>query len=82
MELYFTRHARNRMRLYDIGQEEVRAALEHAEEVTAGPFGRQHAWKREVHGQWLRVTFRDEPARRIVITVTPKQKFAGEANAH
>jgi len=82
MELYFTRHARNRMRLYEISQEEVRAALEHAEEVTAGAFGRQHAWKRGVHGRWLRVTFRDEPARRIVITVTPKQKFAGGANAH
>jgi plasmid stabilization system protein ParE len=35
-----------------------------------------------VHGQWLRVTFRDEAERRIVITVTPKQKFAGGANAH
>ncbi len=82
MELYFTRHARNRMRLYEISQEEVREVLDHSEEVTAGAFGRQHAWKRGVHGRWLRVTFRDEPARRIVITVTPKQKFAGGANAH
>ncbi|MDA2923341.1 DUF4258 domain-containing protein [Acidobacteria bacterium AH-259-L09] len=39
MELYFTRHARNRMRLYEIRQEEVPEVLEHAEKVTAGAFG-------------------------------------------
>ncbi len=68
MELYFTRHARNRMRLYEILPEEVRAALEHADEVPAGAFGRKHAWKRGAHGLWLRVTFRDEPARRIALS--------------
>ena len=82
MEVYVTRHARNRMRLYEIAEEEMRAALADHEQVTAGAFGRQHAWKPRVHGGWLRVTFKDEGIRRVVITVTPKREFTGGRHAH
>ena len=75
MEVYLTRHARNRMRLYDIPLEEVEALLEHPDQVTVGAFGRQHVWKRREPGGWLRVIFKDEGVRRMVITVTPKRQF-------
>lgn len=77
-----TRHARNRMRLYDIALEEVEAALKDPEQVTAGAFGRRHAWKPAVQGGWLRVTFTDEGSRRVVITVTPKRHEPGGRDAH
>ncbi len=65
------------MRLYDVAEESVRAALGDPERITVGTFGSEHAWKRVGEERWLRVTFRDEGARRIVITVTPKRKLAG-----
>ena len=82
MEVYFTRHARNRMRLYEITEEDVRAALADPEQVTAGAFERQHAWKRRAQGSWVRVTFKDEGIRRVVITVTPKRESPGGSHAH
>lgn len=78
-----TRHARNRMRLYEITEQAVRAAATHPEEVSAAALGRQHAWRREgTAGRWLRVTFRDEGTRRVVITVTPKRHSPGGSHAH
>jgi len=82
MEVFFTRHARNRMRLYEIAEEDVRTALADPAEVTVGAFGRQHAWKRRAQGSWLRVTFKDEGIRRVVITVTPKREVTGGRHAH
>lgn len=52
VEPYCTRHARNRMRLYEITVEEVGATLVTPEQVTAGAFGRQHAWKQWAQGKW------------------------------
>jgi hypothetical protein len=72
MEFHFTRHARNRMRLYDIPEQVVRKTLEHPEQLTEGSFGCRHAWTFTGGNQWLRITFKDEGTRRVVITVTPK----------
>ena len=82
MDVYLTRHARNRMRLYDITVEEVQRVLANPERVLGGAFERQHAWKRRAHGSWLRVTFKDEGTRRVVITVTPKRHLAGGPHAY
>lgn len=73
MEVYLTRHARNRMRLYEIGEETVREAPARPDDITMGEFGCRHAWKQGVGNVWLRVTCVDEGARRVVITVTPKR---------
>ncbi len=61
--MHFTRHARNRMRLYDVAEESVRAALADPERITVGTFESEHAWKRVGEERRLRVTFRDEGAR-------------------
>ena len=82
MEVYLTRHARNRMRLYAIEHGEVEETVVRPEHVVLGEFGRQHAWKRRAQGAWLRVTFKDEAHRRIVITVTPKLEAPGGHHAH
>ncbi|MDP3722373.1 MAG: hypothetical protein Q8R91_02615 [Candidatus Omnitrophota bacterium] len=82
MEVYVTRHARNRMRLYEIPHDMVERALEQPDDVTTGMLGASHAWKRVAPRTWLRVTFTTEGARRIVITVTPKSQPPGGPHAH
>lgn len=77
-----TRHARNRMRLYDVAMDDVREALQHPDQVLPGSAEYRHAWRRSSRGGWLRVTFTDEGARRVVITVTPKRTFSGGIDAH
>jgi len=81
MEVYLTRHAKNRMRLYEITAEEIHVTLREPDQVTEGAYGRRQAWKRGPHGQWLRVTFVDEGTRRIVITITPTRQGPGGAHA-
>jgi len=70
------------MRMYEISEEEVKAVLEHPDHLTGGAFGREHAWRRTAQGRWLRVTFRNEGERHIVVTVTPKRRFSGGTDAH
>jgi len=82
MGVHITRHARNRMRLYEVTEDGVRAALTNPEQVIAGAFGAQQAWKRGAQGTWLRVTFKDEGTRRVVITVTPKRLGPGGRDVH
>ena len=54
--VYLTRHARNRMRLYDVPEGEVEAAVGHPSHLISGQYGRQHAWAPRTQGGWLRVT--------------------------
>lgn len=82
MELYLTRHARNRMRLYAIPIEQVQRALTDPDHVIPGSFERRNAWKQLAQDRWLRITFRDEGSRRVVITVTPKGEPPGGHDAH
>jgi hypothetical protein len=82
MELCFTRHARNRMRLYGIALQEVESTVKHPQQLMEAAFGAHQAWKPRSVGGWLRVTFKDEGARRIVITVTPKRAPPGGRHAN
>ncbi|MBI4354340.1 MAG: DUF4258 domain-containing protein [Candidatus Omnitrophica bacterium] len=82
MEVYFTRHARNRMRLYDISEADVMTSVTQPERVTTASLGDRHAWKHIEGNRWLRVTFKDEGGRRLVITVTPKRHAPGGTHAH
>ena len=70
--IYYTRHARNRMRLYGVEREAVEAALTQPALRQPSERGKEHAWKTVGAGIVLRVTFVEEAARYVVITVTPK----------
>lgn len=68
-----TRHARNRMRLWQLTETEVTEALRHPEQVTPSSHGQRHAWKQTAQG-WLRVTYAEEDETFIVITVTVRRR--------
>lgn len=70
------------MRLYEITAAEVDKTLGSPDQMTPGALGREHAWRQQGPGRWLRVTFVDEADRRVVITVTPKRAFRGGPDAH
>lgn len=65
----FTRHARHRMRLYRLTDDEVINALTQPDRLTPTGHGEQHAWKQIPTG-WLRITFAEEHQDEVVITVT------------
>jgi Domain of unknown function (DUF4258) len=74
----FTRHARNRMRLYQLTEADVTGALRQPDRVTPTSHGEQHAWKHIPRG-WLRVTSVEENQILIVITVTVRRRGPEEA---
>ena len=73
LPLYFTRHARNKMRLYGITEEQVAIILQAPDHLMNGGEQRWNAW-RQMGTRWLSVTYTDEAARRVVITVTPRRR--------
>jgi Domain of unknown function (DUF4258) len=74
----FTRHARNRMRLWRLTEAEVTEALRTPDQVTPSSHGERHAWKQTARG-WLRVTSVQEDETFVVITVTVRRRGPGEA---
>jgi Domain of unknown function (DUF4258) len=74
----FTRHARNRMRMYHLTEAEVSDALRQPECVTPTRYGERHAWRHIPRG-WLRVTFVKEDQTTIVITVTVRRRGPEES---
>ncbi len=74
--LRFSRHARNRMRLWKIAEADVRMALEKPEDVTPSYRGRKNAWK-QFGKSWLRVTYAEEAKATVVVTVTPMDRKPG-----
>jgi hypothetical protein len=68
----FTRHARNRLRLWKLSEADVTEVLRRPDRTTPTSHpGRTNAWKR-VGDRWLRVTFTVEGETTVVITVTPR----------
>ena len=72
--IYFSRHARRRLRRHGIAQEQVEAALRAPDSTEPSVKGRTNALK-SIGGRVLRVTFLEEPERIIVVTVTPRRHF-------
>ncbi len=72
--LYLSRHARRRMGLYEISIEDISRVLENPEKVGPASKGRYNAYRR-VGERYLRVTYKDEELRVVVVTVTPRRKF-------
>ncbi|MCL6449542.1 MAG: DUF4258 domain-containing protein [Armatimonadetes bacterium] len=82
MKIYFSRHAKNRMRRFKVESEEVVAAIEAPDILVESHKGRKNAWKKR-SGGYLRVTFCTEDSRDIVVvTVTVKRKLSGEEDGN
>lgn len=69
----YTRHAKNRMRMHDITEAEVEAAIEEPDFTEPSVEDRTNAWKK-TGDKFLRVSYKDEPARVLVITAVKKKK--------
>jgi hypothetical protein len=67
-----TRHAKNRMRLHGITESDVVAALEYPEFLEPSTGDRMNAWVR-TSDKYLRVTYKDEINRILVITAAKKR---------
>lgn len=73
MELIkLTRHAKNRMRIHDITESEVVAAIEKPEFLEPSVGDRMNAWIR-TPDKYLRVTYKNEKDRILVITAAKKK---------
>jgi hypothetical protein len=76
MEIYLSRHAKNRIRRYRIELEEVLAAIRKPDHVADSIKGRKNAWKKR-NGDWLRITYvSDDGGNKTIITVTVNKKFS------
>ena len=71
--LFFSRHARGRLRLYNISGEDVAFILDKPDREAPTIRGRRNAF-RQVNGEWLRVTYTEEERRLVIVTVTPLQR--------
>jgi hypothetical protein len=72
----YERHARRRMRLYRVAEQEVAQVLASPDALTPAGQGRTNAWKRR-GDDWLRVTFLAEGEDTVIITVTPRRRGPG-----
>ena len=72
----YTRHARNRMRLHGISEMDVELAIRKSEYLASSAEGRFNAWV-EISGKFLRVTYKEEGDRLLVITAVKKKKGWG-----
>ena len=74
----FTRHARNRMRWQRIDERLVEQAVRAATWEESTGSGRINAWI-PVGDRFLRVTYREEPDRLVVITAVFKRLSTGRS---
>jgi len=71
--LYVIRHARNKLRRWQIPFEDIEEAVLHPDATRQSIGNRVNYWRRW-RDAWLRVTIVEESGRVVVITVTPKKK--------
>jgi len=69
----YTRHARNRMRLHGITEDDVESAMEKPAYLEPSIEGRSNAWL-EITGKFLRVTYKEEENSFLVISAVKKKK--------
>jgi len=74
--IYFTRHARNRMRWHGISEADVKLCLANSEQAKTGRLGKINAW-RKFGDRFLRVTYRRESKRLVIITAVMKRRLSG-----
>jgi hypothetical protein len=73
MQLFFSRHARNRMRRDGVSRELVESILTEPDLQEPSVNKRVNAWGRTSLG-WCRVTYVDEGNQRTIVTVTIKRR--------
>jgi len=69
----YTRHAKNRMRMHAITEADVESAVEEPDFTGPSTEGRVNAWKKAGE-KFLRVTYKDERTRILIITAVKKKK--------
>ena len=78
----YTRHARNRLRLYRISRDDVEALVQNPVQLIPQDQDRLNAWGRlrviRTQTEWLRVTYVLEQAVTVIISVTPRRKGPGD----
>ena len=71
--LHLSRHARRRMRRHEVSEDDVRAVLLEPDDLVPTVRGRMNATK-AVAGRINRVTYGEEEARTVIVTVTPRRR--------
>jgi hypothetical protein len=61
------------MRYWKLSHEDIERALLDPDRITPSQSGRSNAWKL-LDSNWLRITFIDELDKRVIITVTVRDK--------
>ncbi len=69
----YDRHARKRMKEREVSEEEIAFVITHPDSCEPSVKERMNAFK-FIHGRYLRVTFKEENDRILVITVTIRKK--------
>ncbi len=69
----YTRHARNRMRWHKLAEAEVELTIQKPEFLEPSFEGRFNAWIK-ISDKFLRVTYKEEADRFLVITAVKKKK--------
>jgi len=69
----YTRHARNRMRLHGITENEVELAIRKPEHLEPSVEGRSNAWI-ETFGKFLRVTYKEVEDTFLIVSAVKKKK--------
>lgn len=72
-KIYFSRHAKRQMKWRKISDEEVVSTISRPEEIQDSIKGRKNAYK-HINQKWIKVTFKEEDYRIIIITVIYKDK--------
>ena len=73
----FSRHARRRLQLARLTPADAMTAYEQATTIRESIKGRWNAWA-QIGGRWLRVTYRPEGDRIVIITVTVRRRGPDE----
>jgi hypothetical protein len=71
--LYFIRHARNKVRRWQIPLDDIEQSIMHPDATRQSVGDRVNYWRRW-RDAWLRVTILEESDRTVVITVTLRGK--------
>jgi hypothetical protein len=69
----YTRHAKNRMRLHRLTEAEIESAIDNSDFIEPSSEGKLNAWKK-VSEKYLRVTFKEEAGKVLIITAVKKKK--------
>jgi hypothetical protein len=69
----YTRHAKNRMRLHEINEADVELAIDNPDLTESSFEERKNVWKK-ISDRYLRVTYKEEKDRILIITAVKKKK--------